>query len=193
VAARIDGRRLSHEASAAVRRLAVQRVARGERPSAVIARYGMCRTTIYRWLRAARAGGLGALRMRRHPGYPPRVDPQRAAVVRDALLAGGPAEHGLPGALWTRRTVAALVERRTGVRLGPLAAGRLVRRIGLDPFWASAAAPDESAIVVATDGRGSFLCARVPGSGTAESVRRTTSDLQRRAGRRVKTVLLQAS
>jgi transposase len=159
----------------------------------VIARYGMCRTTIYRWLRAARAGGLGALRMRRHPGFPPRVDPARAAVVRDALLRGGPGEHGLPGALWTRRTVAALVERRTGVRLGSLAAGRLVRRIGLDPLWASHAAPEGPGIVVATDGRGSFLCARVPGSATAENVRRTTLDLERRAGRRVRTVLVQPS
>ena len=57
---RIDGRTLSHETSETIRRLAVRRVQEGERPSSVIESYGLCRTTIYKWLRTARRGGEAA-------------------------------------------------------------------------------------------------------------------------------------
>jgi transposase-like protein len=52
----IDGRTLSHDVSEWIRIMAVRRVREGERPSEVIRSYGLCRTTIYRWLRAARRG-----------------------------------------------------------------------------------------------------------------------------------------
>ena len=58
---RIDGRTLSHETSETIRRLAVQRVKEGAAPSAVITSYGLCRTTIYKWLTAERRGGAAAL------------------------------------------------------------------------------------------------------------------------------------
>ena len=64
----IDGRTLSHETSETIRMMAVRRVREGERPSAVIQSYGLCRTSIYRWLRAQRRGGEKALQARKHPG-----------------------------------------------------------------------------------------------------------------------------
>jgi len=39
--------------------MAVERVQEGEAPSAVIASYGFCRTTIYKWLRKVGRGGRG--------------------------------------------------------------------------------------------------------------------------------------
>src|SRR6266849_366848 len=54
---RIDGRTLSHETSETIRRQAVQRVKEHEVPSQVIKGYGLCRTTIYKWLRAERRRG----------------------------------------------------------------------------------------------------------------------------------------
>ena len=55
--------------------MSVERVREGEVPSAVIASYGFCRTTIYRWLRAAkgRGRGLAALRSRKGTGRPPKL------------------------------------------------------------------------------------------------------------------------
>jgi DNA invertase Pin-like site-specific DNA recombinase len=47
-----DGRMLDHVTLEEIRRMAVQRVREGEDPSTVIASYGFCRTTIYKWLRA---------------------------------------------------------------------------------------------------------------------------------------------
>jgi len=79
---KIDGRTLTHETSETLRRLAVQRVLEGERPSAVIQSFGLCRTTIYKWLRAHRRGGDKALRGRRHPGRPPSLSPRQKLQVR---------------------------------------------------------------------------------------------------------------
>jgi transposase-like protein len=52
-----DGRTLDHRTLEEIRRMAVERVREGEAPSAVIASYGFCRTTIYKWLRLAKRGG----------------------------------------------------------------------------------------------------------------------------------------
>jgi transposase len=69
----IDGRTLSHETSETIRQLAVQRVKEGERPSRVIKSYGLCRTTIYKWLRATKRGGMKPLKARQHPGRAPAL------------------------------------------------------------------------------------------------------------------------
>ena len=60
----IDGRTLSHEVSEAMRLMAVRRVHEGEEPSVVIKTLGMCRTTIYKWLRIKKQGGEKALKAR---------------------------------------------------------------------------------------------------------------------------------
>ena len=70
---KIDGRTLSHETSESIRMMAVRRVLDGERPRDVIKSYGMCRTSIYRWLRSHRRGGQAALRSRPSPGRPCRL------------------------------------------------------------------------------------------------------------------------
>ena len=49
-----DGRTLDHATLESIRKMAVQRVREGERPSDVIAGFGMHRCTIYGWLKAAR-------------------------------------------------------------------------------------------------------------------------------------------
>src|SRR5260370_17760615 len=72
---RRDGRQLDHKTLEEIRRMAVERVREGEVPSAVIASYGFCRTTIYRWLRTAkgRGRGLAALRSRKGTGRPRKL------------------------------------------------------------------------------------------------------------------------
>ncbi len=59
----IDGRTLSHEVSEAMRLMAVRRVHEGEEPSVVIKTLGMCRTTIYKWLRIKALRGLEWVKM----------------------------------------------------------------------------------------------------------------------------------
>jgi hypothetical protein len=66
----IDGRTLSHASLETIRLMAVKRVREGERPSAVIKSYGLCRTSVYRWLRAEKRSGEGALKSRKGTGRP---------------------------------------------------------------------------------------------------------------------------
>ena len=79
---KIDGRTLSHDISEKIRHMAVQRVREGEIPSTVIAAYGLCRTSIYRWLRAAKKGGPNALKARKHPGRPCTLTAREKIRVR---------------------------------------------------------------------------------------------------------------
>jgi len=129
----IDGRTLSHETSEHIRRMAVRRVEQGERPSSVIASYGLCRTTIYKWLRATKRGGEEALSARRHPGRQPTLSPRQKLQVRHWINGKDPRQYGFDFGLWTRQIVAALIEQRFGVRLGVTAVGRLLAQLDITP------------------------------------------------------------
>jgi len=67
-----DGRTLDHKTLEEIRLMAVERVRNGEPASEVIAACGFDRTTIYRWLTAAKKPGVGikALRSRKATGRP---------------------------------------------------------------------------------------------------------------------------
>ena len=130
---RIDGRTLSHETSETIRRLAVRRVEEGERPSRVIESYGLCRTTIYKWLRAARRGGEAALKARKHPGRTPTLTARQKLQVRGWINGKDPRQYGFDFGLWTRQIVAALIEQKFGVRIGVTAVGRLLAELDITP------------------------------------------------------------
>ena len=130
---RIDGRTLSHETSETIRHLAVQRVKEGERPSSVIASYGLCRTTIYKWLRATRRGGMKALKLRKHPGPPSTLSPRQKLQVRRWINGKDPRQYGFDFGLWTRQIVSALIEQEFSVRLGVTAVGRLLAELDITP------------------------------------------------------------
>jgi transposase len=130
---RIDGRTLSHETSETIRELAVGRVKEGEAPSAVIQSYGLCRTTIYKWLTAERRGGAAALKARRHPGRKPHLAPGQKLQVRRWINGKDPRQYGFDFGLWTRQIVAALIAQRFGVRLGVTAVGRLLAELDITP------------------------------------------------------------
>jgi transposase len=129
----IDGRTLSHETSQTIRLMAVRRVREGESPSAVVKSYGLCRTTIYKWLRAAKRGGERALQARRHPGRAPALTSKQKLQVRRWMNGKDPRQYGFDFGLWTRRIVAELIEDKFGVRLGVTAIGRLLHELDITP------------------------------------------------------------
>src|SRR6266487_2436079 len=129
----VDGRTLSHEMSETIRRMAVERVREGERPSAVIKSYGLCRTTIYKWLRAVRRSGREALTARKHPGRKPALAPRQKLQVRRWINGKDPRQYGFDFGLWTRQIVAALIAQKFGVRLGVTAVGRLLAELDITP------------------------------------------------------------
>jgi transposase len=130
-----DGRTLDHRTLEEIRRMAVQRVREGEDASTVIASYGFCRTTIYKWLRAAsgRGRGLRALVARAATGRPRTLTPAQEQQVFRWINGKDPRQHQLDFGLWTRKVVALLIERRFGVKLGVTAVGVLLTKLGLTP------------------------------------------------------------
>ena len=60
--------------------MAVERVREGQAPRTVIASYGFCRTTIYKWLRHAssRGRGINALAARKGTGRPRKLTPGKS-------------------------------------------------------------------------------------------------------------------
>src|SRR6202521_1763451 len=130
---KIDGRTLPHDTSEMIRRWAVRRVKAGESASSVMKSYGLCRTTIYRWLRTVKRGGEKALRARQRPGPQTKLTPAQKLQVRGWINGKDPRQYGFDFGLWTRQIVAALVKQKFGVRLGVTPIGRLLAELDITP------------------------------------------------------------
>ena len=130
---RIDGRALDHGALETIRRLAVRRVRAGERPSAVMESYGLCRTTIYPWLRAEKRNGELALAARKGTGRPPELTARQKEQVRRWINGKDPRQYGFDFGLWTRQIVAEMIERKFGKRLSVTTVGRLLAELEITP------------------------------------------------------------
>jgi len=113
--------------------MAVRRVREGERPSVVIASYGLCRTSIYRWLRAERRGGDKALKGRKHPGRKATLSARQKLQVRRWISGRDPRQYGFDFGLWTRQIVGELIAQKFGIRLGVTAVGRLLAALDVTP------------------------------------------------------------
>ncbi len=129
----IDGRTLSHDVSEQIRIMAVRRVREGERPSEVIRSYGLCRTTIYRWLRAARRGGEKTLKARKSPGPKPKLTNHQKRQVFRWINGKDPRQYGFDFGLWARKVVQSLIWEKFGRELGITAVGRLLAELEITP------------------------------------------------------------
>jgi transposase len=113
--------------------MAVQRVKNGEKPSEVIKSYGLCRTSIYRWLRAEASGGDTALASRKSLGRAPALTLDQMAEVRSWICGKDPRQYGFDFGLWTRKLVAALIKKKFKITLGLTAVGRLLHKLQITP------------------------------------------------------------
>ena len=129
-----DGRTLDHATLEYLRELAVHRVINEhEQPSAVIHSLGLCRTSIYPWLRNFKAGGATALKKRVARGRDPRLNERQAFQVRKWILGKDPRQYGYDYGLWTRTIVKALIREQFSISIGLTAVGRLLARMNITP------------------------------------------------------------
>ena len=130
---RRDGRTLDHRTLEEIRRMAVERVREGQAPGAVIASYGFCRTTIYKWLRQAssRGRGINALAARKGTGRPRKLTPVQERQVFRWINGKNPMQYGFDFGLWTRQIVRELVAMKFDVSLSLASVGALLARLGL--------------------------------------------------------------
>lgn len=130
---KVDGRFLPHTSLETIRRLAWKRVQAGEKPSDVVKSFGFARTTIYRWLRAALAGGEDALAERRATGRPSLLTDKQKARVRVWISGKDPRQYGFDFGLWTRSIIADLIEKKLGIGMSVTAVGRLLAELDITP------------------------------------------------------------
>lgn len=128
-----DGRKLDHRTLEEIRKMAVERVREGEKPSVVMASYGFHRCVIYRWLQAAsgRGHGIRALAARKGTGRPRKLTLAQERQVFRWINGKNPMQYGFDFGLWTRQIVRKLVEMKFGIKLSLASVGALLTRQGL--------------------------------------------------------------
>lgn len=129
----VDGRTLSHETTETIRLMAVHRVKEGEKPSSVIASYGLCRTSIYRWLRAEKKGGKAALYAHQHPGPSPKLTVPEKSLIKKWICGKDPRNYSFDTGLWTRRIVADMIKKKTGKKISVITTGRVLAELNITP------------------------------------------------------------
>jgi len=77
--------------------------------------------------------GMEALDARPVTGRPRSLTPQQEQQVFRWVNGKDPRQYGLGFGLWTRRVVADLIERKFAIRLGVMAVGELLAKLGLTP------------------------------------------------------------
>jgi transposase len=131
---RIDGRTLDHKALEHIRRLAVKRVIEGgERPGAVALSLGLCRTSVYPWIREFKLGGWDALAESIAEGPAPKLTESQRQQVSRWILGKDPRQHGFDFGLWSRRIVQELILQKMGIAMGFTAVGRLLASLNITP------------------------------------------------------------
>jgi len=132
--ATIDGRTLDHKTLEHIRKLAVKRVIEeGEAPSDVMQSLGLCRTSIYPWLRKYEDEGMEALVEKIAQGPEPKLSEQQRQRVKRWILGKDPRQYGFDYGLWSRRIVQQLIQEKFGVELGLTAVGRLLASLEITP------------------------------------------------------------
>ena len=132
--AKHDGRKHDHKTLETLRKLAVRRVVEdGEAPSEVMRSLGLCRTTIYPWLRKLKKHGEKALHMRKAAGPARKLTERQRQQVRRWIVGKDPRQYGFDFGLWTRQIVAQLVLDKFAVSLGKTAIGRLLASLDITP------------------------------------------------------------
>jgi transposase len=112
------------------RLLAAQDLQNGVIQSQVARKFGVSRTTASRWGRALHGSGVEALRKRRAPGRPCRLNRHQLSRLAEVYQAG-PRLAGLDRDRWTTKRFAAVIEACFGVHYDPDHVGRIINRLGL--------------------------------------------------------------
>jgi transposase len=132
--ATIDGRTLDHKTLEHLRIQAVRRVIEdGERPSKVMESLGLCRTTIYPWLREFREKGLEALAESIAQGPEPKMTDKQKQQVKRWILGKDPRQYGFDFGLWSRRIVQQLIREKMAIELCLTSVGKLLASLDITP------------------------------------------------------------
>jgi transposase len=128
-----DCRKLDQTTQAHLRKMVVQAVRGGMTRVEAARTYGVSVRAIGNWMKSAREGGLRALK----PGKRGRragsghLTHRQAARIRKQIIERMPDQLALPFYLWTRESVAQLIEREHGIKVSKWTAGRYLKAWGM--------------------------------------------------------------
>jgi len=132
--ATIDGRTLDHKTLEHIRIQAVRRVIEDkEEPSEVMKSYGLCRTSIYPWLREFKEQGWAALAESIAQGPEPKMSEKQKDRVKRWILGKDPRQYGFDFGLWTRRIVQQLIQEKMEIELCLTSVGKLLASLDITP------------------------------------------------------------
>ena len=101
------------------RRLAIERLKEGYRPSEVTRFLGVDDSSLRRWMRSYRKCGTKGLKAQAAPGRPRKLTHTQEKIVLRWIRTETALDHGFPTELWTGRRVAALIHQEFGVQFNP--------------------------------------------------------------------------
>lgn len=132
--ATVDGRKLDHKTLEHIRMQAVRRVIEdGENPSEVMKSFGLCRTTIYPWLRDFEDKGWKALAESISEGPDPKMTDKQREQVKRWILGKDPRQYGFDFGLWSRRIVQQLIQDKMDIELCLTSVGKLLAGLNITP------------------------------------------------------------
>lgn len=130
---RKDGRTHDRKTQESIRMMAVERMLEGEEVTAVMASYGLCRTTGYKWL--AKVCGRGrdkqCLVARKGTGRKPKLTRMQKSQVFRWINGKNPMQYGFDFALWTRAIVREFILQKFKIRLSVTSVGSLLAELNL--------------------------------------------------------------
>jgi transposase len=129
-----DARSLPPKAQEAIRIKAVEAVISGKKQVEIAQLFGITRQALGKWVKAYRENGSKALKAKRQ-GRPKggALLPWQAAQIAKTVIDRTPEQLKFPFYLWTRESVAQLIDQRFGKRLSIWTVGRYLKRWGFTP------------------------------------------------------------
>ena len=117
----------------AKRKMAVDAVRQGEKPTVVARVLNVPRRTLFSWLELYRHGGYDALREGKRSGRPRKVNAGVLQWLYEAITLGEPRQYQFKFCLWTLGIIRAMLKRIQGIELSKSGVSRLLRHLGLSP------------------------------------------------------------
>ena len=111
------------------RRLAGQLLLDGRTIDEVMEIVGVSESSVKRWKRAVKQGGMDALKAKPHPGPKPRLNAAEKRKLLKVLVAG-PRKAGYHNDLWTCSRVAAVVAKQFQIHYHPCHVWKILRGLG---------------------------------------------------------------
>ena len=128
-----DFRKLSKDAQASMRRVALKLIKRGEKQLSVADVIGVSRQTISEWVSKNRIGDKYAISGKprgRKRGEHRLIKDEQAVEIQNHINNSKPEDHNIKSALWSRKSINALIKKYYGFFLPLSTIGEYLRRWG---------------------------------------------------------------